>query len=616
MNATVTAPAKSRILLIDDSPEIHEDYRKILAADGAVAPLDAVDAFLGESPAASHAESESFVELDSAFQGEEGLRKVKEAIAEGRPYKMAFVDMRMPPGWDGLQTIEALWEVSPDLQVVICTAHSDATWHDIVKRFGRSDKLLILKKPFDQIEVSQLAVALTEKWSLTRKARLKQADLERLVEERTQELKRAAMHDPLTDLPNRKMFMNRLKQAFAEYHRKGTGSSVILLDLDRFKEVNDTLGHPAGDELLNQVARRLKDVVRASDTVARLGGDEFAIIRTEVKNQLSSNLAIERIQSCLKQPYDIGNEQMACGVSMGVAMIPDDGNTADEILKRADLALYRAKAHGRGRYCVFDQAMDSEIERIRQLERELRVALEGDQFELHYQPIVDAHTHRLHLYEALIRWRHPQQGLVPPGQFLSILERTELIVPIGRWIIQQACRDAAAWPEEVGVSINVSAAQLKRDNRFEETVVEALADTKMKATRVELEVTESVAFGEDSKFLPSLHRLRERGVRFALDDFGTGHSALSYLRQFPFDVLKLDRSFLSDGPQSKESAAILRAVAGLGKSLGMQTTAEGVETKEQAVWVANEGYSHVQGYYFAKPKPTHELQPESSLVTP
>lgn len=544
MRMMIDTPQQARrILVIDDNPDIHKDYRKILESRQEDTDFEALDAFFGVEEKEPTPQS-SNVQLDSAFQGEEGLQKVVQAIDEGFPYAMAFVDMRMPPGWDGLQTIEEMWKVSPDLQVVICTAYSDNTWDDIIDRVGRSDKLLILKKPFDRIEVNQLAVALTEKWALAKKARMRQEDLEQLVHERTLQLQHAALHDPLTDLGNRAMFHDDLTKTLQRQTDEGIEAAICLVDLDRFKQVNDTLGHPIGDELLIAVAQRLRSCFRKEDSIARLGGDEFAILCSNAKGVAKddpssrfSTASLQRVQEQMCEPYLIDGQRIMCGISMGVALIPDDGDSAEEVLHKADLALYLAKHVGRGQFCMFDAAAKSALVTSRELSAEISLALKENQFELYYQPLVNSETAETECLEALIRWQHPGRGLVYPGDFIAAAEHSGQILDIGQWVLQQACKDAVNWPSSIRLAVNVSAVQF-RDASLEAIIVQALEDTGLSPGRLEIELTESVALQEYDEMMETLNSLRARGIRIVLDDFGTGHSSLSYLRQFQFDKLK------------------------------------------------------------------------------
>jgi len=419
-----------------------------------------------------------------------------------------------------------------------------------------------------------------------------------------------ATHDPLTDLPNRSFLRGRLSQmllAAAKEEATGVGrlSALLLLDLDRFKEINDTLGHAAGDRLLRIVAERLRNLVGREDLVARLGGDEFAILLSVDGAGAAADLS-QRIIDALIAPYDLEGHQANIGASIGISLAPTDGLDSEGLLRCADLALYRAKSQGRGGFAFFQSEMTAAAQHRRVLELELRDALTQGQFEAYYQPQFSAKSGRVRGAEALIRWRHPARGLVGPNEFISIAEEVGLIVPIGEWILRQACREAAQWREGMRVAVNISAAQFK-GNRLAEMVISALAASGLPPTQLELEITESVLLEETEGTLKTLHQLRSFGVRVSLDDFGTGYSSLSYLRSFPFDKIKIDRSFVGEVTASANGAAIVRAIAGLGASLGMEITAEGVETQEQLDLVRREGCTEVQGYYFSPPRPAGDL---------
>ena len=602
-----------RVLLIDDNPSIHEDYRKSLQPMGndASASTDAIDAFFDQPNGELNAEQPLVVrnlKLDSAFQGEEALEMVKQAIEEDDPYSLMFVDMRMPPGWDGLKTVEEIWKIAPDLHAVICTAYSDRSWKEILRRVGRTDKLLILKKPFEKIEVSQIAVALTEKSVLAKKAELKQEDLEKLVEQRTKQWQHAALHDSLTDLPNRKQLQARLIDVINSHRRSGLDVSVVLVDLDRFKHVNDTMGHQVGDELLIAVAQRLKSCVRESDTVARLGGDEFVVIRDNIKEEMQSHLAINRIQEAMAEPYDVAGEHLNCGVSMGVSTFPRDGKTPEELMRKADIALYRAKQNGRGQYRIFDHQMDADVIEVRQIESDLRKALSNNELALWFQPLVYTHNGRISAFESLLRWHHPERGLLGPDKFISIAENTGLIIPIGEWVVQEACRQVATWPEHIRVAINASAVQFRDSYSFADFVLSTLKEHGVSPDRFEVEITETVILRDSDHTSAMLNQLRESGIQISLDDFGVGYSSLSYLRKFPFARLKLDRTFVHASDESHNARVILRAVAGLGKNLDVATVAEGVETAEQMDYIRAEGYTEAQGYFLGRPMGAERVQ--------
>ena len=414
-----------------------------------------------------------------------------------------------------------------------------------------------------------------------------------------------ARHDALTDLPNRILFEERINGAL-QRTCKGEHAAVLSLDLDRFKQVNDTLGHPVGDALLKIVAERLRHATRENDTVARLGGDEFAVVQLGAAQPEGATNLAQRLIDAISVPYEIGGHQIVIGTSVGIAIAPTDGDAVEVLLKCADVALYRAKMDGRGRYRFFEPSMDAAMQARRVLELDLRAALVNGEFEMHYQPIVNVATHQVTGFEALLRWRHPQRGLVSPGDFIPLAEEIGLIVPIGEWVMRQACGDAASWPNNITVAVNLSPVQFK-SARLAESIVLALASSGLPPHRLELEITEGVLLVEHETTLAVLHQLRTLGIRIAMDDFGTGYSSLSYLRSFPFDKIKIDRSFIQNMAQDESSSAIVRAVIGLSGRLGIVTTAEGVETVEQLDGVRAEGCTEVQGFYFSAARPASEV---------
>lgn len=414
-----------------------------------------------------------------------------------------------------------------------------------------------------------------------------------------------ARHDALTDLPNRSFLKESLAEGLKRV-RRGETMAALCIDLDRFKAVNDTLGHPIGDQLLQAVARRIRDCIRETDTAARFGGDEFAVLQFGVPQPQAATVLASRLVEMLGTPYAIGDHQLVIGCSVGIALAPSDGEDAEELLKNADLALYRAKLDGRGLYRFFEPEMDAQVQARRLLELDLRGALVNKEFALHYQPLIDVATREVNGLEALLRWTHPRRGSVSPAQFIPLAEETGLIVSIGEWVIRQACNDAAAWPEHVKIAVNISPVQFKNASLVP-VILSALASSGLPANRLELEITESVLLQDTAATLAVLHQLRALGVRVSMDDFGTGYSSLSYLRSFPFDKIKIDQSFVRDMIGNKQSLAIIQAVASLGATLGMATTAEGVETRDQLAQLQAHGCTEVQGYYFSKPKPVEEI---------
>jgi diguanylate cyclase (GGDEF)-like protein/PAS domain S-box-containing protein len=424
-------------------------------------------------------------------------------------------------------------------------------------------------------------------------------------QEAQQKIAHMARHDALTDLPNRVLFHEQLEQGL-RLAKPGDQLAVLCLDLDHFKDINDSLGHPIGDALLREVGRRLAASVGENDTVARLGGDEFAVVLPGRSEEAAATALASRLVEVISAPYQIADHQIVIGVSIGISLSPEDGSDPDELLKNADLALYRAKADGRGTYRFFESGMDARAQARRLLEMDLRAALRRNEFEVHYQPIRDMARDQVVAFEALIRWNHPERGMIAPVSFIPLAEETGLIVPLGEFVLRVACADAATWPDDVCVAVNLSPVQFKNPNLVT-TVFEALDASGLAAHRLELEITESVLLQNSETTLATLHELRARGVRISLDDFGTGYSSLSYLRSFPFDKIKIDRSFVAELATREDSMAIIRAVTGLGRSLGITTTAEGVENDAQLELLRREGCTQAQGYLFSTPRPASEV---------
>ena len=415
-----------------------------------------------------------------------------------------------------------------------------------------------------------------------------------------------ARHDALTDLPNRILLRERLDHELKRVKR-GECLAVLCLDLDQFKSVNDALGHPIGDELLKLVGDRLRGCTREPDTVARLGGDEFAIIMTQMQQPTDAAALSKRVRDSIVKPYQIEGHQIVTDISIGISVAPYDALECDALLRNADMALYGAKADGRGTYRFFEPEMDSRMKARRELEMDLRKALVSKEFELHYQPLVNLETNEVNGFEALLRWSHPKRGSVSPADFIPIAEETGLIVPLGEWVLKSACYEARDWPEHIKVAVNLSPAQLNNRNLLS-VVTGALAETGMPAHRLQLEITETVLLQNTFSTLQTLHELRKLGVQVALDDFGTGYSSLSYLRSFPFDKIKIDRSFIQDLSNGAEPVAIVQAVANLAKCLNMTSTAEGVETTQQRELLEAMGCSEMQGYLFSKARPASEIR--------
>jgi diguanylate cyclase (GGDEF)-like protein len=417
--------------------------------------------------------------------------------------------------------------------------------------------------------------------------------------EREHRITHLAFHDSLTGLPNRTYFRQQMEAALIRAPKMAEKAAVLCLDLDGFKGVNDTLGHPVGDALLRQVGIMLDDLVK-DGTVSRLGGDEFAIILSGRLDDDRPRALSQQIIDKFRAPILVDGHQIATGVSIGIAIGPGDGEDADLLLKSADLALYRAKQDGRGVFRFFEPALDAAARKRRQLELDLREALLTGQFRLNYQPIFDLAKDRIGCFESLLRWEHPTRGNVSPTEFIPVAEETGLIVAIGEWVMHEACRQAADWPSHVRVAVNVSPLQF-RNSGFSNIIFQALTRSGLPANRLEIEITESVFLEGEGGVLQVLHQLRGMGVRIALDDFGTGYSSLSYLRSFPFDKIKIDKSFVDRVAQDESSAAIVLAIVDLAKALKMETTAEGVEDRDQLNQLRGQGCSSIQGYWFSRP---------------
>jgi len=605
-----------RILVIDDNPAIHEDFAKILACAGSEETgMSQIEKLLfgDEGPAP---QPPSF-ELQFAQQGADGVKLAGAARAAGRPFALAFIDMRMPPGWDGLETIQHLWKVDPDVQVVVCSAHSDYDWSDFFERLGHSDKLLVLKKPFEPIEVLQCASALTRKWHDQQVVRRQVQSLEHMVTLRTMglevansQLRHIATHDALTGLPNRVLLDDRLDQAIMHAERNQQQFAVLVLDLDRFKFINDSLGHHAGDELLNLVATRLRGAVNEVDTVARIGGDEFVLVLGPAAGKPDAQGVAERVIGAMKAPVTIAGVPLHISTSVGIAFYPGDATAPDKLLARADAAMYCAKQRGRNNLQCFEAGMDTRTRERVKLESDLHVALSLQQFELLYQPKVDTATDDFHGAEALIRWRHPEHGVIMPETFIPLAEECGLICAIGEWVLREVCRQCRAWQREglerMRVAVNVSATQFRQGNLFA-VIRQAIDEAGLDPRCLEIELTEGAVMTNPEESADILGKLSAMGVLVSVDDFGTGYSSMSYLRRFPIDNLKIDRGFVKDLMTRADDASIVQAIISLAHSLRLKVVAEGVETPEQLRSLRSMGCDQYQGFHFSPPVPAAEL---------
>lgn len=850
-------PHHFRLLIVDDNEAIHDDFKKILLPREMDSELAGDEALLFGT---ATVESTVFT-IDSAYQGQEGLECVQRAQASGQAYALAFVDVRMPPGWDGVETIGHLWNADPNLQIVICTAHSDYNWTDISQRLGLSDNFVVLKKPFDTIEVSQLAHALTAKWTAMLQARLRMDELDRLVEDRTSELTAAhaqlklleaalqaaansisitdpkgtvvwtnpafsalsgyraeeivgvnrrvlksgvheagfyrelwaaissgrvwrgevtnrrkdgslsleemtitpvasqagkithfiainqditdrkkaeralreaekkyrtifedavvgifqatpdgrllninrafaeihgyespeqllaetsevghrglidfaqvsewigvleahgtirgaevevrcrngsrkwvmvnlraerdaagnvvlhegtvedvterklaqqqvnylAYYDALTGLPNRILLYDRLNTAISSARERGCKAALLFLDLDRFKIINDSLGHSFGDMLLQEVAKRLKAQTRQEDTVGRVSGDEFLIVLTGVESLPEVESIAARIVDSLMGEFVIQGRALSVTCSLGISIFPQHGEDGETLIKNADAAMYTAKEQGCNTLCLFNDEMNTKVTERLILENDLRGAIDREEFVLEYQPQLNIGTGCVIGLEALIRWQHPVRGRVMPQEFIRVAESCGLIVAIGEWVLRTACLQIRAWQDAgllvVPVAVNVSAVQFRQDG-FGEVIKEVLRETNVDPRYIELELTESLLLSNADVMFKVLQDLQQTGLKLVIDDFGTGYSSLSYLKHFPVSKLKIDRSFIRDVAFNPDDASITTAIINMSKGLNLRVIAEGVENEAQLSFLREHHCDEFQGFYFSRP---------------
>ncbi|MEO8374702.1 MAG: EAL domain-containing protein [Sphingomonas bacterium] len=597
-----------RILIVDDEPAMHDSYRRSFAPAGA-ADTDALDAMaaelFGDESAPAPAPSTRHLVLTHAMQGLDAVSLIEQAVRAGDPYAVAFIDVRMPPGIDGKETATRIRALDPNINLVIVTGYSDFSPIEISKTAGPADKIFYIAKPFEVAEVSQMAMALAHRWEVDRElAEARSALAEKIVilEEQGLELAaneskaiHAANHDSLTEAPNRRAF----QQALAEKARGSVSFATALVDLDRFKLVNDTLGHVAGDDMLRQICVILHDNVPEGGMVARLGGDEFGLL-FDSPGEEAAGMACERVIKACAVSFKLFGHSVQGSASAGFVYVDgEDESDPVDLLRRADLALNDAKQSGRGVVRVFDDSMDESIRFRRRIEGGLSKSIERGELSLVYQPIIARHGLEVVGFEALLRWETEEFGPVPPTMFIPIAEESNLIHELGDWVLFEALKELQEWPGQY-VSVNFSPRQFRRQN-FVAHILECIQRAGVEPKRVQIEITETALFDDADRAAETLYKLRQMGFRIALDDFGTGYSSLYNIRKFALDCLKIDRSFIDGMGRERESAAIVQSIVHLGRALGLEVVAEGVEAESQVQALHLAGASHFQGFYFSRP---------------
>ncbi|WP_230769343.1 putative bifunctional diguanylate cyclase/phosphodiesterase [Sphingomonas sp. Leaf4] len=594
-----------RILIVDDESAVHDAYRRSFRRDDTADMLGAMAAELFDDVEATVAADEPDFRLIHHTQGLDAVAAVERGIAEGDRFAVAFIDVRMPPGIDGRETATRIRALDPDVQIVIVTGYSDFSPLEISRAAGPADKIFYLAKPFEVEEIRQMATALSHRWQSDRELADMRAALAAKVEQlEEQALELAANeskaihmanHDVLTEAPNRLAFL----RALTEQVRGAETFAMAMIDLDRFKLVNDTLGHLAGDELIRMTCTILTEQVAGEGFVARLGGDEFGVLMP-VTGEDDAVMRCERLVLACSTSFRVFGHSVQGAASVGVVIVEGDtGREPVDVMRRADLALNEAKRSGRGVVRVFDDSMDESIRFRRQIESGLAEAIANGELSLVYQPIVSRNTLDVVAFEALLRWNSPTYGAISPAMFIPIAEESNLIHELGDWVLDTALAMLPNWPGQY-VSVNFSPRQFRRQN-FVGHVLEKVQHTGLPPNRLQIEITETAIFDNAERAAETLYKLRQMGFRIALDDFGTGYSSLYNIRKFALDCLKIDRSFIDGMGRERESAAIVHSIIHLGRALGLEVVAEGVETDAQVQALRVAGCSHLQGYYLSRP---------------
>jgi diguanylate cyclase (GGDEF)-like protein len=604
-----TVSESIRVLVVDDEQGILDSYREVLCPPDPT-PESAQGQSLRElrsrlfpeapGEPARPARRRAQFDVTACTSAEAAVDAVRAAVVERRPFASVFLDMRMPPGQDGAWAAEQIRALDEDIGIVMCSAYSDIDTEELSGRIPPEDKFFFLAKPFHPQEVRQMALTLGHKWRAERR------------------IAQLAYYDTLTGLPNREQFRRRLSAALEDARAQARPIALLYIDLDNFKRINDTLGHTAGDQLLQITAERLRDAIRKSDDLihvapgtrrgndcARLGGDEFMALLPEVTSPAEAGLVADRICKLLTAPLRLGTHEVSVSPSIGVAVFPQDGTDAETLLSHADLAMYAAKRQSPGSFAFYDDTMNVHAARQLRVEQELRLALARDEFSLCFQPQFELSTGHIVSVEALLRWDNATLGKVPPLDFIPLAEATGLMMPIGDWVLRTACAQARRWLDQglsvARIAVNVSPVQFAQRN-FVDWVMQVLADTGLPPDRLELEITESLVMTDETWADQVLRRLKAAGVAFAIDDFGTGYSSFGRLKELPVDRLKIDRSFLrAPGQATAQDGAIVSAMINMARTMGLGVVAEGIEDFEQLLFLQENTCPQGQGYLLGKP---------------
>ncbi len=623
---------KNRILIVDDNRDIHEDIKSILKPtirrDN---ELEELKREIFDQEVLPNKHIEIIYRIDDAYQGEEAIKLVLKAKYEEDPYALIFMDVRMPPGLDGIKTIAKIREIDKNVEIVITTAYSDYEWEEILDELGYCDKLLFMKKPFDSITIKQVALSLTSKWNLALANQNYVDSLEIQVQKRTknfeeiveklsreislrkqkeEQLAYAAHHDELTGLYNRAALEEKINQEIISANQKSKSFALVFVDIDKFKLINNTIGHVYGDRLIKTTSNMILSVCKKEGVdIARFSADKFVILYHCEKDQNKIEDFIRNIMDLFKEHVIVEGSKLHITISIGVAVFSEHGDTADELIKNAETAVYSAKSRGNGMYSFFDCTMNKRLQERIDLDFYLSESLTNNEFKLNYQPQIDIKTGKVVGLEALIRWYSKDLGFVPPNKFIKVAEESGFIIPLGRWILYNACLFAKKvhniTKSNIRISVNVSAVELMQSN-FVESVQQVIEETGITPEALGIEITETVLMSSFENCVQKIQKLNEMGIEISLDDFGTGYSSLSYLKSLPINTIKIDKIFIDHIDKGDKDVILAEVMINIAEKLNMKVVAEGVETKEQLEYLSKYKCDMIQGYFFSKPLPEDE----------